>query len=265
MLARSIFVFAATGAYLFGGPLIAQDVADRIFLGGPILTMEDGAPRAEALAVKDGVILAVGSEDEVMSHRGDGTLVTDLGGHALLPGFLDAHSHYINALLVANQAMVYAPPVGPGADVESIIAALEAFADERGIPPGEMITAYGYDDTVMPDGRLLNRDDLEAAFPDNPVRVDHVSMHGGVLNTPALELFGFDAETETPPGGIIVRETGTNKPYGLIMETAFLPVFEGTPTMTPKEEVAATRAGQMLFAEAGITTAHEGATHLAHL
>jgi len=128
-----------------------------------------------------------------------------------------------------------------------------------------MITAYGYDDTVMPGGRLLNRDDLDAAFPDNPVRVDHVSMHGGVLNSPALELFGFDAATETPPGGIIVRETGTNEPFGLIMETAFLPVFEGTPTMTPEEEIAATRAGQMLFAEAGITTAHEGATHLAQL
>ena len=100
--------------------------------------------------------------------KGDATKVVDLGGKALLPGFLDAHSHYINSLLVANQCKLYAPPSGPGKDVPSIIAELKKYAAERKIPKGEMIMGYGYDDTVMPDGRLLNRDDLDAAFPDNP-------------------------------------------------------------------------------------------------
>ena len=111
----------------------------------------------------------------------------DLGGKTLLPSFLDAHSHYINSLLVANQCKLYAPPSGPGRDVESIVAELKKFAEDRKIPKGEVIIGYGYDDTVMPNGRLLNRDDLDAAFPDNPVRVDHVSMHGTVLNSLALE------------------------------------------------------------------------------
>ena len=93
----------------------------------------------------------------------------------------------------------------------------------------------------MPDGRLLNRDDLDAAFPDNPVRVDHVSMHGGVLNSRALKQFGYSAETETPPGGVIVRKDGTNEPYGLIMETAFMPVFAATPAMSPEQEIEATQ------------------------
>jgi len=113
----------------------------------------------------------------------------------------------------------------------------------------------------MPDGRLLNRDDLDKALPDNPVLVGHVSMHGGVLNSAALKKWKITAETKTPPGGVIVRKPGTNEPYGLIMETAFLPIFASLPKPTRKQEVAWTRAGQKLYAEAGVTTAHEGATH----
>jgi len=68
--------------------------------------------------------------------------------------------------------------------------------------------AYGYDDTVMPDSRLLNRDDLDAAFSDNPVRVDHVSMHGAVMNSLAHKKYGYDENTITPPGGVICVNQG---------------------------------------------------------
>jgi hypothetical protein len=85
--------------------------------------------------------------------------------------FIDARGHYISALSVANQAKVYAPPVGPGSDVPGIISAIEAFCIENEVPAGELIQAYSYDDTVMPGGRLLNRDVLDDAFPDNPVGV----------------------------------------------------------------------------------------------
>lgn len=237
-----------------------------VYYGGDIITMVGDSPQyAEALVVKDGIITYVGSSNEAMAFAGEGHQMIDLGGKTMLPGFLDGHGHYINSLSVANQCKLYAPPSGPGADVPSIITELQAFAKDRNIPEGQLIMAYGYDDTVMPDGRLLNRDDLDAAFPNNPVRVDHVSMHGGVLNSLALEYYGINAETETPPGGIIVRKPGTTEPYGLIMETAFLPVFEKAEPMTPQQEIEASKAGQMLYAQEGITTAHEGATHLANL
>jgi len=242
------------------------DAADTIFVGGDIVTINDKQPSAEALAIKDGRIIAVGARLDVETvHKGANTQVVDLGGKTLMPSFIDAHSHYTNALSVANQVKLYAPPAGPGKDVESIIAELKRFALDRKIPKGEMIMAYGYDDTVMPNGRLLNRDDLDEAFPDNPVRVDHVSMHGAVLNSQALRQYGIDADTETPAGGIIVRKPGTNEPYGLIMETAFMPVFEQTPTLTPEQEIEGTKAAHRMYAEAGITTANEGATHLAQL
>jgi hypothetical protein len=188
--------------------------------------------------------------------------MVDLAGQTLMPGFIDPHSHYYNSLLVANQAQVYAPPSGPGKDIDSIINTIKTFATDNKVAKGEMIMAYGYDDTVMPNNRLLNRDDLDAAFPDNPVRVDHVSMHGTVMNSLALKKYGYDENTVTPPGGVIVRKEGTNEPYGLIMESAFLQTLALSEPMTPAQEIAATKAGQMLYAENGITTAHEGATHL---
>jgi predicted amidohydrolase YtcJ len=86
-------------------------------------------------------------------------------------------------------------------------------------------------------------------------------MHGAVLNSLALKYYEISAETETPAGGVIVRKPGTNEPWGLIMETAFLPVMEKSEPMTAQQELDWTRAGQMLYAATGVTTAHEGATH----
>lgn len=260
LLLSLLFLEASLTAH---GQENAPQTADIIYHGGSILTMAGETPTyLEALAVTDGKITFTGSKEEALAAKGDATRLVDLEGKALLPGFLDGHSHYINSLLVANQCQLYAPPSGPGKDVPSIIAELKRYAAERKIPKGELIMGYGYDDTVMPDGRLLNRDDLDAAFPDNPVRIDHVSMHGGVLNSLALKYYGISSETKTPPGGIIVRKPGTEEPWGLIMETAFLPIFEKTEPMTAQQEVEWTRAGQMLYAKSGITTAHEGATHL---
>jgi predicted amidohydrolase YtcJ len=243
-----------------------QIVADRIYSGGDIVTVNDAQPRAEALAVKDGRIIAVGTLADIeRTFNGDSTEMIDLDGRTLLPGFLDAHSHYISSLTVANQVNVYAPPAGPGNNKGSIVAELVNFRDTHSIPEGDLIQAYGYDDNAMPDGALLTRDDLDAAFPDNPVIVGHVSMHGAVLNSAALKQWNITSETETPPGGVIVRKPGTNEPWGLIMETAFLPVFASMPKPNAEQEVEWSHAGQMLYAEAGITTAHEGATHASEI
>jgi predicted amidohydrolase YtcJ len=233
-----------------------------MYYGGDIITMEgDSATYAESIVVKDGKIIFVGSKSEAMAAAGAGHQMVDLQGKTLLPAFIDAHGHYISSLTAANQCNLYPPPNGPGSSPDAIVAALKKFAEEKKIPKGETIQAYGYDDNMMPTGNLLNRDHLDAAFPDNPVIVGHVSMHGAVLNSVALKKFGYDEKYVTPPGGIVVRKPGTNEPYGLIMETAYLPVFSAQPKPTAAQEVELTKAGQMLYAAAGITLAHEGATH----
>ena len=202
------------------------DVADVIYVNGEIITVDPANPSAEALAVRAGRITAVGDRDQVLAAaQGRDTRIVDLDGAVLVPGFIDPHSHYINSLTVANQVNVFAPPAGPGADVAAITLALRQFHHSHPVPPGEMLVAYGYDDTLMPGGRTLHKEDLDADFPDIPVLVGHVSMHGAVLNSAAMRRFNITADTVTPPGGVIVRKDGSNEPDGLVMETAFLPIF----------------------------------------
>jgi predicted amidohydrolase YtcJ len=227
--------------------------------------MDDRNPTVEALAVKDGKIIAVGKRGDLLKLKGGDTRLIDLRGKTLLPGLLDAHSHYFSSLTVAHQVNVSAPPSGPGNDAAGIVAELVKFRDKNQIPKGILIRAYGYDENAMPDGIGLTRDDLDKEFPDNPVLVGHVSMHGGVLNSAALKKWNIDAATTTPPGGIIVRKGGSNEPQGLVMETAYLPIVASLPRPKPSEEIEWSRAGQMLYAQAGITTAHEGATHAEEL
>jgi len=240
------------------------DSADAIYVGDDIITVDRSNPAVQAVAVRNGRISAVGGRGEVLEQqRGPDTTVIDLDGAALLPGFIDPHSHYINSLTVANQANVFAPPAGPGCDVDAIVRTLRAFRQSHNVPDGEVIVAYGYDDTLMPGGRTLCKEDLDVDFPNNPVIVGHVSMHGAVLNSAAMRQFAITAQTETPPGGVIVRKPGSNEPDGLVMETAFLPIFAAMPKPNRAQEVSWSIAGQQLYAAAGITTAHEGATHAA--
>ena len=236
--------------------------ADTIYFGGDIITINDAQPSVEAVAIKDGRIRAVGTRTDIeRGYKGKATVVVDLAGKTLLPGFLDPHSHYINSLTMANQVNVFAPPAGPGKDVEAIVAEIVKFRDARKIPDGETIMAYGYDETSMPGGRTLTRDDLDRDFPNNPVMVGHTSLHGAVLNSAAFKKYGISAATKTPPGGIIVRKKGSNEPEGLVMETAWIPIFSSLPKPTPEQEVEWSKAGQMIYAAAGVTTAQEGATH----
>lgn len=242
------------------------EVADQLYFGGDIVTVNPAQPTAEALAVKDGKILALGSRAELeKAYAGPATQKVDLSGKTLTPAFIDPHSHYFSALSVANQVNLFPPPAGPGKDIPSILAELKKFRDAHQIPPGVMIMAYGYDDTAMPGRVGLTRDDLDKDFPDNPVMVTHVSMHGAVLNSLALKKYNITAATKTPPGGIITRKPGSNEPAGLVMEMAYLPIFASLPKPTADEELAWSQAAQQLYAQAGITTAHEGATHASDL
>jgi len=169
----------------------AAAVANTIYAGGDILTMVGDQPAyAEALAVKDGKILSAGAKADVLKSKGAATKVIDLGGRTLLPGFIEGHSHFINALSVATQANVYPPPFGPGNTIEGIVGALKKLQQEQNIKPGETIMAYGYDENALPADHQLSAADLDPHFPDNPVMVGHVSLHGAVLNSAAFKTVG---------------------------------------------------------------------------
>ena len=232
-----------------------------VYANGRILTMVGETPHhVDALVTRGGRIAFVGPRDEALSAFPD-AVVRDLAGAALLPGFVDPHSHFINSLAMGDQVNVTAPPVGPCSTAAEIVTELARAAAAKGLGPGDLLIGYGYDENQVPTDHPLTKDDLDPAFPDNPVLVMHVSLHGAVLNSAAMETFGLSAQTETPAGGIIVRREGTPEPLGLVMETAFLPIMSQLPAPTPEEELEQLRKGQLIYAAAGVTTAQEGATH----
>ncbi|GMU51886.1 MAG: hypothetical protein AMXMBFR33_10320 [Candidatus Xenobia bacterium] len=232
--------------------------AEIIYTNGDIVTVT--GPEAEALAVGGGKILAVGSRDEVMKLKGPDTEVVDLRGHTLCPGFVDGHSHFMNAPQIVTWANVSPAPVGPVHGVADIVAALKAHVEKHHPAKGEWIIGYGYDGNELSERRELNVDDLDPNFPDNPVLLIHVSNHGAVLNTAALRHFNITADTPTPPSGIILRKPCSQEPAGLIMETAFLPVFAKLPKPNESELLDRFEDAQQTYASCGVTTAVEGMT-----
>jgi predicted amidohydrolase YtcJ len=231
--------------------------ADAIFMNGDIVTMNDAAPSAAALAVKDGRIIAVGTQADVMSSRGPATRIVDLGGRTLLPGFLDGHSHFINAIRMVTWANVSSPPVGPVRNIPELIAVLKETKARLGLKPGEWLVAYGYDGTMLQEGRELTRDDLDPHFPDTPIVILHVSLHGAVLNTAGFAKANYDVFAPTPPGGMTVRKPGTNEAAGLVMEHSFLPIYMKMPAPTEAEQLERFAAAQTFYASNGYTTTQD--------
>lgn len=244
----------------------ADTRADTVYFGGHIITVNDAQPSAEAVAVKDGLIVAVGDlADLSATQKGGATRMVDLAGKTLLPGFIDPHSHFLNGMAMEDQANVTAPPVGPASTAAEIVSALQAFAKGKSRQPGEMIMGYGYDENMLPAEHPLTRDDLDPAFPDNPVVVVHVSGHGAVLNSAALALFGISAATPTPPGGVIARRPGSQEPTGLLMESAWISLHDKFPPASQSREPEQIRYAQNLYAAAGVTTAQDGASMAAQV
>ena len=157
---------------LFGTtPVLAQDIADRIWTGGPILTMNDAAPTAQAIASRDGEILAVGSEDDVMVHMGDSTELVDLAGKTLLPGFVDAHGHVFMIGMQAISANMLPAPDGVVNDIPTLQSELTtwAAANPQVVEGASMILGFGYDDAQLAEERHPTRTDLDVVSTDLPV------------------------------------------------------------------------------------------------
>lgn len=240
--------------------------ADLIISGGSILTMEGDTPQyVEAVAVSNGKIIFTGSNKDVKKFKSKKTTIKDLKNKVMLPGFMDPHSHFIDSLALSDRINVSAPPVGPASDPEQIVAELKKGAEQKNLKSGELLIGWGYDDNLMPNGQVLSRAILDKAFPDNPVVIVHVSMHGAVLNSKGFEKYGYKDGMPTPEGGVILREEDGKKLQGLVMEMAYLPISAKLPGPTLANEVEAAKAGQAMYAAAGITTAQEGLTHAEQL
>ena len=235
--------------------------ADAIYTNGSIITVNDDAPSTEALAVKDGRILAVGTKDEVMKSKGDATKMIDLGGKAMLPGFIDAHGHIFNCGVQASSAILLPPPDGGVGDIASLQKTLSDWAAENEATIGKVgwIVGFGYDDGQLKEQRHPTREDLDAVSTTMPVLAIHQSGHFGVLNRKGLEMAGYTAATEDPEGGLLRRQEGSRAPNGVLEEMAFFKVvFSVLGTIKEDDNEAILKAGIDLYAKFGFTTAQEG-------
>ena len=235
-----------------GGTTGSAQQADLIFAGEHIITM-DGS-NAAAVAVRGDRIVASGSRADVFQLNGAGTRVIELGEQALLPGFIDAHGHFSGVSRYADLLDLSSPPVGGITSVEDIVQALRLRIEQQQIPAGELVFGFGYDDSLLAEGRHPNRDDLDRASTNHPIVVRHVSGHLLAANSMALEAAGISGTTQNPDGGIIRRRAGTNEPDGVMEETA-MGAFPGSgANMGPEKLSQLRREAIDIYAGYGITT-----------
>jgi len=255
-----IAVAAAVGA---SATLVAAaaEPADTIYHNGTIITIDDARPAAEAVAVRDGRILAVASEAEVLETAGQNTRRVDLAGRTMLPGFVDSHGHGYMIGLQASTANLLPPPDGLGSDIPSLQKLLSEWAEQNpsAVERVGWIAGFGYDDSQLAEQRHPTRQELDAVSSEYPVLIIHQSGHLGVANTKALELAGVTAETKDPEGGVFRREAGSNQPNGVLEEYAF---FYLISKLAAQFDDAINEAlvieGTKLAASFGYTTVQEG-------
>lgn len=237
-------------------------IADSIYSGGSIITVNDAQPTAEAVAVKDGKILAVGALAGIQNrYQGAATELVDLAGNTLLPGFVDSHGHAYMVGLQASTANLLPPPDGMGRDIASLQQLLTdwAQAHQAAVNKVGWIAGFGYDDSQLTEQRHPTRDDLDKVSTDLPVLIIHQSGHLGVANSKALEMAGVTAATKNPEGGVFRRRAGSQEPNGVLEEYAFFYLISKLAANFDDDvNDVLVEEGAKLLASFGYTTGQEG-------
>jgi predicted amidohydrolase YtcJ len=214
-----------------------------------VLTMDPQQPWAEAIAVREGRIAAVGTTAQVLARRGRGTRVIDCRGAAVLPGFIDAHLHmraYASTFLGIDCRPHTAHNL---TDLQALLR-----QHSRHLPPGQWLVGYGYDEFGLAERRHPTRWDLDVATPYHPVRLAHRSRHAWALNSLGLAQLGITKDFTAPAGGFVERDAGSAEPTGLLIGMdahvrAHLP-----PMATPEMFRSGLRQGSQALLSAGVTT-----------
>ena len=220
---------------------------ETLYYGGTIDTMEPGRT-AQAVLVRDDVIAAVGTLEEVSAAAGPKTLRRNLDGACLIPALIDAHSHlcsYAQSLRLCDLSQAHC--------MDDIIASLR-----RQPPSGGWIVGFGYDHSILSEGRHPARKELDQVSKELPVLVTHASGHMGAVNTAALAQMGIDRTTPNPDGGIIARQDDGETPNGFLEENAFFTAGGCVPPATEQEMRALLRRAEQIYLSHGIATAQEG-------
>ncbi|RZF80261.1 amidohydrolase [Pseudoalteromonas sp. CO325X] len=236
--------------------------ADTLYFGGPIITMAGDAPQyVEALATKDGRIIFTGQLHKANDHVGEQTKQVNLQGQALLPGFIDAHSHLFNAGLAQLSADLLPGPDGQVNSIEALLSTLTQWHQGQPMLAKKLgwIVGMGYDDSQLAQRRHPTATELDTVSSEIPILIMHQSGHLGVMNTKALEMVGYLPQAPHIDGGVIRIDELSNQANGVLEEMAlFQPLFSVFSAIDKQLQDEIASAGLALYMANGYTTAQEG-------
>jgi len=255
LVAKSIIA----GAIAVGAPVLPavaqqsdQNAPQVVLTGGKILTLDGQSTIAQALAVRDGKILAVGSDAAIKPLAGPQTRVIDLAGKSVVPGLIDTHAHFRAAGLGD-----YVVNLGGAKDVAGALELIKAFVAKK--QPGAWITTGGWHPpSQLAEKRYLTRQELDSVSPNNPVYLRTVG-HFAMANSLALQKAGIGKSTPDPAGGSFERDASGDI-NGVLVETAIPLVENIVPPYTEDEELRQYRLAEAALNRLGITSVVEGAT-----
>lgn len=256
-----IYLLAAAIVGLFASPTLAQ-TPDTLLINGTVVTLTgpDNDIIAEAIAITGDRISAVGRTTDLAQTAGPKTTIIDLGGHTVLPGFIDAHGHFPSTGLIEKHFVdLNSPPIGSVTSIDETVSALIEKA--KTVPEGDWIQGRGYDDTLIVEMRHPTRWELDRVSTEHPIYISHISGHLGVANSLALELAGVSRDTPQPFGGKIRMDAESGEPNGVLEEPPAMGfVTKLLPEFSEDDMIDAVAKAATDYASVGITTAQQGAT-----
>ncbi len=256
MRALSVFALLAClmSAFIRPGAGAQGFEADLVIVNANVHTMDAARPRAEAVAVHGNRVVAVGTSEEVRRLAGARTRVIDAGGALVLPGFNDAHVHFLSGGFQLSSV-----DLRDAATPREFAERIRRFAEK--LPKGRWVTGGDWDHERWPEvggsAPLPTKELIDPFTPDRPVFVNRLDGHMALANSYALRLAGVTRETKDPPGGLIVRDPATGEPTGVLKDAAQGFVWKVFPEPGFEEKMEAARAATAHAAAHGVTSVQD--------
>ncbi len=229
-----------------------------IYYNAQVITMDEARPAAQAVLVEKGKIRHVGTNEEILPRKTENTVLRDLAGKALLPGFIDPHSHFTAVAYSLLMVNAKPAPAGPCDTKEILLKEFRKAYEAGDWSNGDWLMGMGYDPAAFPDKVGVTRLDLDTISADVPIACIHASGHMAVLNTLALQKVGYWGDYTVPAGGTVeLLPDGT--PSGLITELAYLSPEVQAKTKAPgfEQVLQALEKASDRYASFGVTTAQD--------